>query len=123
VVAQRLVRRICTHCKEKYAPSAEMLRALFRDWTNEEVHFYRGRGCDACGHSGYAGRIAVHEIFVMTDAIRDMIAKRASITEIEREAIRRGFTSIRYDGIMKIMQGLTSLEEVERVTATVKRQG
>ncbi|WP_243048608.1 GspE/PulE family protein [Dyella sp. RRB7] len=123
VVAQRLVRRICLHCKEKYAATADVLNVLFKDWTNEEVYFYRGRGCEACGNSGYAGRIAVHEIFVVTDGIRDMITKHASITEIEREAVRHGFTSMRYDGILKALQGLTTVDEVERVTAAVKRQG
>lgn len=123
LIAQRLVRRICKHCREKYTPSAEALRALFKDWNGEEVHFYRGKGCDACGQSGYAGRIAVHEIFVMTNGIRDMVTKRASMTEIEREAVRQGFTSMRYDGIMKVLQGSTTLEEVDRVASVIKRQG
>ncbi|MEW9572245.1 GspE/PulE family protein [Rhodanobacter sp. Si-c] len=122
VMAQRLVRRICKHCKEKYAPSSELLNALFKDWNNEEVHFYRGRGCEACRNSGYAGRIAIHEIFVMTDDIRDMITRRASITEITREAVRHGFTSMRYDGILKVLQGLTTLDEVDRVTTVVRPQ-
>jgi type IV pilus assembly protein PilB len=122
IVAQRLVRRICTHCQEKYAPSQDVLNRLFKDWTDQEVFFYRGRGCEACHHSGYAGRIAIHEIFVMTDDIRDMITKHASVTEIEREATRHGFTTMRYDGVMKVLKGLTTLEEVDRVTGAVKQQ-
>ncbi len=122
IVAQRLVRRICIHCQEKYAPSQDVLNRLFKDWTDQEVFFYRGRGCEACHHSGYAGRIAIHEIFVMTDDIRDMITKHASVTEIEREATRHGFTTMRYDGVMKVLKGLTTLEEVDRVTGAVKQQ-
>jgi type IV pilus assembly protein PilB len=123
VVAQRLVRRICVHCKEKYVAPEDLLNAVFKDWSGEEVHFYRGKGCDACGNSGYAGRIAIHEIFVVTDDIRDMISKHASVTEIARAAIRCGFTSMRYDGVMKALQGFTTLDEVQRATAAVRRQG
>lgn len=121
VVAQRLVRRICTHCKVEYEPSEAVLDELFFNRGSTKVHFYRGRGCEACGSSGYAGRMAIHEIFVVTDAIRDMIVRRAPITEIRREAVRNGFRSMRHDGVMKAMLGLTTLDEVDQMTRVVRQ--
>jgi len=115
-VAQRLVRRICAHCKEEYYPSAEVLESLFYNRAATPVRVYRGKGCEACENTGYAGRIGIHEIFVVTDDIRDMIVNRVPLTEIQREALRRGFKSMRYDGVLKALQGITTLEEVDRVT-------
>ena len=121
-VAQRLVRRICTQCKEPYEPSPAVLDGLFFNRGESKVSFYRGRGCEACQNSGYAGRIAIHEIFVVTDAIRDMITHRASILEIQHEAERHGFKSMRYDGLIKVLQGLTTLDEVDRATVVAQQQ-
>ncbi|HTY48052.1 MAG TPA: GspE/PulE family protein, partial [Steroidobacteraceae bacterium] len=121
VVAQRLVRRICTQCKVEYEPAPAVLDALFFNRGDSRVHFYRGRGCEACRNSGYAGRMAIHEIFVITDAIRDLIVRRAPITEIEREAVRNGFRSMRYDGVMKVLQGLTTIDEVDQMTRVVRQ--
>lgn len=119
VLAQRLVRRICEHCKERYEPSEKVLDRLFynRSDSDPTVYFYRGRGCPKCNHKGYAGRIAIHEIFTLTDHIRELITNRAPLTEMQKEALRTGFRSMHYDGIMKVMLGMTTLEEVERVTA------
>jgi type II secretory ATPase GspE/PulE/Tfp pilus assembly ATPase PilB-like protein len=119
VVAQRLVRRICTHCKVPYEPAPAVLDGLFFNRGDAKVHFHRGRGCEACHDSGYAGRMAIHEIFVVTDSIRDMIVRRAPITQIQREAERNGFRSMRYDGVMKVLQGLTTIEEVDQMTRVV----
>lgn len=117
-MAQRLVRRICEHCKEKYEAPKEVIDQLFYNHPPEyQGYFYRGLGCDACNHSGYSGRVAIHEIFIMTDRLRDLVMNRASSVELYKEALRLGFRSMRYDGIMKAMLGITSLEEVERVTA------
>jgi len=119
VIAQRLVRRICDHCREPYEPDEAVLDALFYNRGDSRVQFYRGRGCEACGHSGYAGRVALHEVFVVTDAIREMISNQASIVEVQREMGRNGFRPLRYDGLMKALLGLTTLDEIERVTTTV----
>ena len=121
VVAQRLVRRICTQCKVEYEPAPAVLDELFFNRGDTKVRFYRGRGCEACHDSGYAGRMAIHEIFVVTDAIRDMIVRRAPVTQIEREAVRNGFRSMRYDGVMKVLQGLTTIEEVDQMTRVVQQ--
>lgn len=122
VVAQRLVRRICAHCKVEYEPAPAVVDALFFNRRETQVRFYRGRGCEACHGSGYSGRMAIHEIFVVTDAIRDMIVRREPVTQIQREAARNGFRSMRYDGVMKVLQGLTTIEEVDEMTRVV-RQG
>jgi type IV pilus assembly protein PilB len=117
VMAQRLVRRICEHCKQQYEPEPELLDRLFYNRADTPVRFHRGAGCDACNHTGYAGRIAVHEIFILTDRIRELITQRASFVEMQKEALRLGFRSMRYDGVLKVMQGLTTIDEVDRVTA------
>ncbi|WP_197026511.1 GspE/PulE family protein [Hylemonella gracilis] len=117
VLAQRLVRRICPHCKERYEPDAEVLEALFHNRGDAPVHFCRGRGCARCHGSGYAGRIGIHEVFVLTDAIRDLISRQQSLVEIQRAALQDGFRSMRHDGLLKVLQGLTTLEEVDKATA------
>lgn len=117
VLAQRLVRKICEHCKEQYEPPEELLDRLFHNRLGAKVHFYRGRGCDHCNRKGYAGRLAIHEIFILTDHIRELITSQAPFLELQKEALRRGFRSMRYDGVMKVMLGLTTIDEVERVTA------
>ncbi len=122
VVAQRLVRRICAECKESYTPSRETLEALFVDADYASVKFWRGRGCETCRDSGYAGRIALHEVLVVSDAVRVLVASRAPASQIQREALRQGFSPMRYDGLMKVIQGYTTLDEVNRVTAVVKSQ-
>ena len=116
VVAQRLVRRICENCKESYEPSREELESLFYNIGDSEVLFYRGKGCEDCSGSGYAKRLAIHEVLTINDAMRDQIASNASIVEMEQEAIKLGFKSLRYDGILKVLQGLTTIEEINKAT-------
>lgn len=118
VLSQRLVRRICDHCKESYQPSEELLDQLFYNRGEEQVTFYRGRGCESCHHIGYSGRIAIHEVFTLTNKIRNLIAKNASIIEIQEASRREGFRTLRYDGIAKVLQGITSYEEIDRVTTS-----
>ncbi len=117
VLAQRLVRRICEHCKERYEPEEHILDSLFCNrGGGAQAYFYRGRGCAFCRGSGYSGRLGIHEIFALTDDLREMISNGKSLIEIQREALRRGFQSMRHDGLMKVLQGQTTLEEVERAT-------
>jgi type IV pilus assembly protein PilB len=117
VLAQRLVRRICVHCKERYAPGPEVLDALFHNQGDTPVYFFRGRGCPRCHGSGYAGRMGIHEVFVLTDTLRDLISRQQSLVEIQRVALQDGFRSMRHDGLLKVLQGLTTLEEVDKATA------
>jgi type IV pilus assembly protein PilB len=115
VMAQRLVRRICEHCRERYALSpAEARKVLVGE--GREIFFYRGVGCVQCNHSGYSGRIAIHEIVLISDEIRSLMARGAPVGEIQQLARKSGFQTMRYDGIKKVLRGLTTIEEVERVT-------
>ncbi len=117
VMAQRLVRRICPHCREAYPAPREMLNENFEWDGKKEVLLYRGAGCAHCHGTGYAGRIGIHEIFIITREIREMIAANASVLVIEQCAREAGFKPLRYDGLKKVLRGLTTIEEVERVTA------
>lgn len=117
VMAQRLVRRICEHCKEKVPATPEEVKDLFV-WEGREIYFYRGRGCPQCSNTGYSGRIAIHEIILIDDEIRTLITRGESVSEIQRYAKRNGFQPMRYDGIKKMLRGLTTLEEVNRVTSS-----
>ena len=116
VMAQRLVRCICPHCKEKYLLEKDEVDRYFASYDDLEVFFHRGQGCIECNHSGYLGRMGIQELFVMTERIRSMVARDASILEIERAARESGFQTMRYDGMKKVLRGLTTIEEVERVT-------
>jgi type IV pilus assembly protein PilB len=84
---------------------------------SQSVTLWRGKGCLECQHTGYLGRIAIQEIFIITDAVRELIAKGASILDINQSARGEGFRPMRYDGLKKVLMGLTTLDEVERVTA------
>ena|SRR6056297_3440720 len=112
-MAQRLVRRICERCKESYALSPEEIEEMFYNWDQEsEVRFYSGKGCPHCNYTGYSGRLAIYEIFIINDEIRELIAKNASILKVQETARKYGFKDMRYDGIKKVLQGLTTIEEI-----------
>jgi type IV pilus assembly protein PilB len=116
VLAQRLVRKICSSCKKSYPLTPEEIENIFIWDGKREVLFYKGSGCEECNHTGYSGRIAIHEIFILNEKIREMIANNSSILEIQKQAIQIGFQSLRYDGIKKVLQGLTTMDEVNRIT-------
>lgn len=116
VIAQRLVRKICEKCKEPYKPSREILDRIFEWEGNENVTFYHGKGCDVCKGIGYKGRIAVHEMVMVNEKLRDMILRKSTNFELKKAALENNFQSMWYDGIKKVFRGLTTLEEVERVT-------
>lgn len=115
VLAQRLVRKICEHCREPYTPDPDTLRNFFVV-DGQEVTLKRGRGCLQCSGTGYSGRIAIHELVVINDEIRTQISRGASLMEIQRTAAKTGFQTMRYDGMKKVLRGLTTLEEIQRVT-------
>ncbi|MEX2671083.1 MAG: ATPase, T2SS/T4P/T4SS family [Phycisphaeraceae bacterium] len=117
VVAQRLVRRICNRCREEYTPSEEQLLEL--ELTPEDVEgrvFYRGRGCERCNQSGYRGRLAIYEIMVLDDELKDLIMQHASTTVLRSEARKRGMRTLRQSGLMGIYDGITTIDEVVRET-------
>jgi len=117
VVAQRLVRRICTNCKAEYLPTEEQLMELAL--RPEEVGgraFHYGKGCDYCNGTGYRGRTGIFEIMVLDDPLRELIMGKASTAVLRREAIKRGMRTLRDAGLMAIYDGVTSLDEVVRET-------
>ena len=113
--AQRLVRRVCPNCKEEFHPEPEILQKLGIE--AEDVTFYQGAGCERCKRRGYSGRVAIIEVLPISETIRRLIIKRASATVIKNQAISEGMKSLRMVGIDKAREGITTLEEVLRVTA------
>jgi type IV pilus assembly protein PilB len=117
IVAQRLVRRICTGCKEEYVPTEEQLLELaLRPHDVAGRTFYRGRGCDRCNRSGYKGRLAIFEIMRMDDDLREMVMQQASTSVLRSEARRRGMRTLRESGLLSIYEGQTTIDEVVRET-------
>jgi type IV pilus assembly protein PilB len=115
VMAQRLVRVICPHCKEAYTPPVDAFRRLNLAMDLDSVTFYRGRGCDRCLHTGYRGRVGVFELMVINDSIRELILKKAAAHTIRQEALESGMTTLRQDAMQKILEGITTMEEALRV--------
>jgi type IV pilus assembly protein PilB len=115
VLAQRLVRKICPKCKEKYDVPERMRRHLERAGVGPD-DFVHGAGCDNCRRSGYAGRVGIYELLIVDDTFRDVINKDASVGNMRRVFQESGQASMFDDGIEKVKQGLTTIEEVLRVT-------
>lgn len=116
VVAQRLVRTVCPHCAQPHAPEAEALAEIGDDPENPAQTYRRGTGCDHCRHSGYHGRSAIHEMLVMDDEIRRLVMERAPGSAIKQAALQQNMETLRDDGRQKAREGITTVEEVLRVT-------
>jgi len=118
IVAQRLARRICEHCKEPQAISPEHLMGIGIPAAEaKHTQVFYGKGCQKCSGTGYKGRIALYECMPMTESLKEFVLNGASALEIKREAIREGMSSLRMSGITFLKQGITTVEEVLRVTA------
>jgi len=115
ILAQRLVRTICTNCKESYKAPAKLLSELGIDG-KKDVKFFRGKGCNNCKHTGYKGRIGIYELMLMSDKIGDMVLARNASTAIKKTAQSEGMKTLKEDGIQKVLDGLTTIDEVMRVT-------
>ncbi len=118
IMAQRLVRRICTKCKEPYSPTEEELFEL--GLTPEDVQgreFFRGRGCENCHHSGYRGRMGIYEMLILDDELKELIIQNTSTNVLHNEARKRGMRTLRESGLMAIYDGQTTIDEVVRETA------
>ncbi|MAA52086.1 MAG: pilus assembly protein PilB, partial [Phycisphaerae bacterium] len=117
IIAQRLVRRICSKCKEEYVPSeAELMELELRSDDVAGRTFFRGTGCSACNSSGYKGRLAVFEMMVLDDLIREMIMSQASTALLRQESRKRGMRTLRESGLLSIYDGRTTIDEVLRET-------
>ncbi|MHC4982546.1 MAG: GspE/PulE family protein [Planctomycetota bacterium] len=116
VLAQRLVRKICTNCKEPYEPPANIRRLVERSAGGMDA-FYRGAGCQRCRDSGYSGRIGIFEMLLPTDEMRDKITSSPSINELRAAAVEAGMVRLRDDGLAKVKAGITTVEEVLRAAA------
>ncbi len=114
--AQRLVRRICANCREEFIPEPEMFEKLRMEIPEGQV-FYHGRGCERCSNRGYSGRAAIIEVLPVTESIRRLIVKRASASVIKNQAVSEGMKTLRMAGVDKAAEGITTLEEVWRVTS------
>jgi len=119
VIAQRLVRKLCQYCKETYKPSKEIIARIEKILNKKikpNIKLHKPKGCVKCDFIGYHGRTGIFEIFTMNEKIEELIRQGAEFFEYKKEAIRSGMTTMAQDGIEKVLQGTTSLEELERVT-------
>jgi len=117
ILAQRLARKICTQCKDvEKAPPQALVRVGFTEAEAEEVKVYKGRGCPACNNSGYRGRIALYEVMMLHDEMKELVLQGASTDEIKKKAISLGMKTLRMSGLTKVKEGITTIEEVLRVT-------
>jgi type IV pilus assembly protein PilB len=119
VVAQRLARILCTHCKEPYEISRDQLLSNIPDFPigegEEKLTLYRSKGCFRCSNTGYKGRVGVYELLLVNEEIRRLTLKHASSSEINDAAVASGMVTLRQDGLRKVKQGITSVEEIMRV--------
>ncbi len=116
ILAQRRVRRLCEKCRQKYRLSVEEREKLFEGEDQSEVYFYKENGCERCNHVGYSGRLAIHELLIIDDDIRALIGQQAPMHEIKHWAKSRDLQTLRYDGMKKVLRGLTTIIELNRVT-------
>jgi type IV pilus assembly protein PilB len=120
IVAQRLIRKICTECKEPYRVESEVLINFgFTEEESESTTVYRGKGCGRCAGKGYKGRVALYEVMKITDDMRELIVRGATNIELRELAIEEKMDTLRRSGIKKIIQGMTTLEEVAAVTVGI----
>jgi type IV pilus assembly protein PilB len=126
-LAQRLVRRLCPHCKKKKKPSSEVQELILKELeafpplvkkdikVPKPLTVYEAPGCKKCNYKGFLGRIAVFEVLEMTDELAEIILKEPSEIKIREEAFRQGMVTMKQDGILKVLDGITSIEEILRV--------
>ena len=118
ILAQRLVRTLCPHCKEEYTALPELVEEIkLRRFTQQkDITLWHAKGCKHCANTGYVGRVCILEMLPMTDPLRSMVMKHATATELRAEAIREGMLTMYEDGLRKALAGVTTFEEVLRVT-------
>ncbi len=114
IVAQRMVRRICTHCRAPSQPSIEEQIAYEEEMKEQPATFYSGAGCNLCANTGYRGRAGLFELLVMSEEIRRMLLSNTSAGDIRAEALKEGMVTMKRDGMLKVKEGITSVSEVLR---------
>jgi type II secretory ATPase GspE/PulE/Tfp pilus assembly ATPase PilB-like protein len=116
---QRILRKLCEHCKYPYTPPPEIIQSMAYVLgpllTKKDIQLYKGKGCNECGNLGYQGRVGIFEVLPVTDKIMRLILERASASDIEKQAVTEGMITMKQDGYLKVLDGLTSIEEVLRV--------
>ncbi len=120
IVAQRLIRILCPHCKESYRPD-DAERKILGLQRNDDTTLYRAAGCELCHRQGYQGRRAIMEILKIDSDIDDLISRRAGMRELKQSALEKGFRPLAQDGIRRVLQGDTSIAEVSRVVDLTDR--
>ena len=120
VLAQRLARKVCSKCKAPYqVPATDLRRFGFKPKEGEEmVTLYRGEGCEACRHTGFKGRIGIYEMMRINDEIRELVVRRAPLADVREAAKANGMHELKEDGLDKVLQGITTTDEVMRVVFT-----
>ena len=121
VVAQRLVRRLCVHCRRQYTPPADVLRSLnIAEADAAAIPFYKAVGCDQCNHTGYRGRIGIYEVMRVTDKLRRLMAVKSTEDQLRDAAVAGGMITLGEDGLAKVKSGVTTAEELLRVVTEVR---
>lgn len=121
IVAQRVCRRICPHCKESYVPLSPVIEDLKKvlgklyPSSSGNLKLWKGKGCEECNKTGYLGRIGIFEVLPLSDRVGKLVLERAASIDLEKQAIEEGMTTIKQDGYLKAIEGITTLEEVLRV--------
>ena len=125
ILAQRLARRLCMDCKESFHPSEAEYEELVDEYGRTEfantglglsdVVMFRAVGCDRCGYTGYRSRLGIHEVLECTDVLKGLIKRREDTDRVREQAARDGMTTLKQDGILKVLQGFTDIHEVRRV--------
>ena len=116
IVAQRLARRLCKKCKQPYMEDLEKLAAIGLDMEGATPRFFRPAGCPECSNTGYRGRLALHEVMPLSEELEHLVTLNSAGTDLRDAALRGGMITLRQDGFRKAMEGITTLEEVLRVT-------
>ncbi|MBI2711863.1 MAG: type II secretion system ATPase GspE [Bdellovibrio sp.] len=116
IIAQRLIRRICPKCRTPHTPTSYEMQELALNKLPDGVQIYKAVGCPSCSQSGYSGRTVIHELMVVDDEIRSLIIKNVDSGTLKKAAISKGMTTLREDGVNKVLQGLTSVDELMRAT-------
>jgi type IV pilus assembly protein PilB len=123
VIAQRLMRRLCMHCRRPYTPDAETLRAMsVTEADAATLTFYHAVGCDHCNHTGYRGRVGIYEIMHVSDKLRRLVANKGTEAQLRDAALNQGMISLGEDGLLKVKAGVTTPEELLRVVTEVRSQ-